>query len=472
MRRPVLHFVLSVMLCGFVIPSTVFSQNSLIELWFDKGQDSTAINKGLVGMPNPRLSTGVKAGDGETKGPVWSEETPFNYEDNHSLYFSGSPNPDNVWVGVGERYGIGEIESFSIEAWIKPEDPASAAGRQDILIVRDSVRQVMIFRLNQIDGVWRLENYLWDNQQSGWQVMRSSEDSISLDVWQHVSLVYDVSMGAKLFHDGVEIATLPVLGDLPSFDGSWWISNPGTFAFKGWIDEFRVTDIPKIPGDGSGSSFNLAWDSTFTYLAVPPPVLSGPEDSVSVSDSVTTLSWESEPDAEYYRVQVTLRSDYRYTQIDSSDIDGTSIDFTLPDTIFFGGDTIDTSKESVTYYWRVGAVNDYGTSNWSESRAFIFSPSTGVSWEQSHIKDFALMQNYPNPFNPATTIQYNLAKDTPVEISVYNLNGKQVDKLVNTKQKAGRHVIDYNAEHLPSGIYFYQIQTRESKEMKKMILLK
>lgn len=88
------------------------------------------------------------------------------------------------------------------------------------------------------------------------------------------------------------------------------------------------------------------------------------------------------------------------------------------------------------------------------------------------VSDFELLQNYPNPFNPNTTIRYQIPADGLVSIKVYDILGVEVKTLVNEEKPAGRYEVEFNANNLASGIYFYRIQAGEFVDTKKMILLK
>ncbi|MBS1493260.1 MAG: T9SS type A sorting domain-containing protein [Bacteroidetes bacterium] len=87
-------------------------------------------------------------------------------------------------------------------------------------------------------------------------------------------------------------------------------------------------------------------------------------------------------------------------------------------------------------------------------------------------KEFSLEQNYPNPFNPVTNIKFDIAKSGPVKILIYDLLGKEVSVVLNRQLSPGRYVIDFNAQNLSSGIYFYKLITDEFVSIKKMTLLK
>ncbi|PID26440.1 MAG: hypothetical protein CR982_10385 [Candidatus Cloacimonadota bacterium] len=84
-----------------------------------------------------------------------------------------------------------------------------------------------------------------------------------------------------------------------------------------------------------------------------------------------------------------------------------------------------------------------------------------------------LSQNYPNPFNPTTAITYFLSHSSKVDISVYDINGSLITKLVDGYKNRGKHLVDFDGSNLPSGVYFYKLII-DGKQIssKKMILLK
>jgi uncharacterized protein (DUF608 family) len=86
--------------------------------------------------------------------------------------------------------------------------------------------------------------------------------------------------------------------------------------------------------------------------------------------------------------------------------------------------------------------------------------------------DYFLKQSYPNPFNQITRIHYGLPKAAQVRINLYNISGQKVDVIVDEKQKAGYYSVDFDAENLASGIYFYNIEANDFSQTRKMILVK
>src|SRR5690606_15858708 len=85
---------------------------------------------------------------------------------------------------------------------------------------------------------------------------------------------------------------------------------------------------------------------------------------------------------------------------------------------------------------------------------------------------FDLKQNYPNPFNPATKIAYSVPVTGSVKLAVYNIVGEEVAVLVNGQVEAGFYEVTFDASNLSSGMYLYKLQSGNSVEVKKMILIK
>jgi hypothetical protein len=86
--------------------------------------------------------------------------------------------------------------------------------------------------------------------------------------------------------------------------------------------------------------------------------------------------------------------------------------------------------------------------------------------------DFVLFANYPNPFNPTTKISWQSATSSQQTLKVYDVLGNEVATLVDEYKPAGKYEVEFNADDLPSGIYFYKLVSGTFIQTKKMILLK
>ncbi|TFH42938.1 MAG: T9SS type A sorting domain-containing protein, partial [ANME-2 cluster archaeon] len=85
---------------------------------------------------------------------------------------------------------------------------------------------------------------------------------------------------------------------------------------------------------------------------------------------------------------------------------------------------------------------------------------------------FHLFQNYPNPFNNSTIIKFRISDPASVNISIYDITGKRVKTLCESKKTEGIHFIKWNSSNLASGIYFCRLSTETNTIVRKMLLLK
>ncbi len=105
---------------------------------------------------------------------------------------------------------------------------------------------------------------------------------------------------------------------------------------------------------------------------------------------------------------------------------------------------------------------------------------TGVEEKSHTVGNFALSENYPNPFNPQTRISFSVPKESYITLKVYDLLGKEVATLAQEKKQAGEYSITWNAEGIPSGVYYYRLVAIDPSlhsgqvfiETKKMVLMR
>ncbi|MEI6053360.1 MAG: T9SS type A sorting domain-containing protein, partial [Opitutaceae bacterium] len=114
------------------------------------------------------------------------------------------------------------------------------------------------------------------------------------------------------------------------------------------------------------------------------------------------------------------------------------------------------------------SVGAYGTLIYS----FADGSGTAVAERANVPKEFALRQNYPNPFNPSTTIRYSLARQSHVELTVFDMLGREVSTLVSAEQSAGEYHVQVDGSTIPSGVYIYTMKAGDFRESKKFLLLK
>ncbi|MBS4036206.1 MAG: T9SS type A sorting domain-containing protein [Ignavibacterium sp.] len=98
---------------------------------------------------------------------------------------------------------------------------------------------------------------------------------------------------------------------------------------------------------------------------------------------------------------------------------------------------------------------------------------TSIDFEDDFaVKDFILYQNYPNPFNPSTKISWQSPVGGWQTLKVFDVLGRDMATLVDEYKDAGYHEVEFNANSLASGVYYYRIQSGEYVETKKMVLIR
>jgi uncharacterized delta-60 repeat protein len=102
-----------------------------------------------------------------------------------------------------------------------------------------------------------------------------------------------------------------------------------------------------------------------------------------------------------------------------------------------------------------------------------YSQTNGISIISNEIPaEFRLGQNYPNPFNPVTNIDFSLPKSAYIKLVVFDILGMEISVLVNERLNAGVYRFDFDASMLPSGVYFYRLESENFTQVKKMNLIK
>lgn len=134
-------------------------------------------------------------------------------------------------------------------------------------------------------------------------------------------------------------------------------------------------------------------------------------------------------------------------------------------------DDLSNSSYKGQIFYRLKQIDFDGTSTFSN----VVSSSVDFT-----VKEYSLLNNFPNPFNPSTIISYQLPVTSNVSLKIYNVVGEEVATLVNMNQEAGLYQVNFNADNLGSGIYFYKLQAVDAlskngnnfTQTKKMILIR
>jgi len=191
------------------------------------------------------------------------------------------------------------------------------------------------------------------------------------------------------------------------------------------------------------------------------PVMMAEFNSTVKMDNVT-LKWitSSEHNNEGFRIerkQASTENWINLGNVKGAGNSGSPIQYTFEDT----------KLQSGKYNYRIKQVDNNGNFKY-------FSLNNVV--EVGIPANYNLSQNYPNPFNPTTKINYELPKDSKVNITIFDILGREVISLVNQEQKAGYYTVTTDAKNLASGTYFYRLIAKSSDKdyvmSKKMCIVK
>ncbi len=141
------------------------------------------------------------------------------------------------------------------------------------------------------------------------------------------------------------------------------------------------------------------------------------------------------------------------------------------DTVFVDS----TAITGQTYFYRITAEDIHDNQS-IPTMQLSSGGGTGTSAPEDLPTEFALQQNYPNPFNPTTVIRYQVpalkeAKGSVVSVKIYDLLGCEVAILVQEEKRPGTYNVTWNAEGMPSGIYFCTMQAGGERRTRKLVLL-
>ncbi len=192
------------------------------------------------------------------------------------------------------------------------------------------------------------------------------------------------------------------------------------------------------------------------FISSDAPIFSrAPELNINPSHSFYSIEWHNNDieNAELFIVeQSTDGKIFDQIYSTSADLDAQKIYYhTLP---------IEAEHEIV--YFRVKQMNKDGSSVYS----------TLVKIGQGEKELFSIEQNYPNPFNPRTNITIEVFASVDIEIIVYDIVGRQIEKLHEGTLSEGIYTYTFDGTNLPSGIYFYEVKSPTSALVQKMILAK
>ncbi|MEJ2195577.1 MAG: T9SS type A sorting domain-containing protein, partial [Ignavibacteriaceae bacterium] len=264
-----------------------------------------------------------------------------------------------------------------------------------------------------------------------------------------ITLKWNSVTGAEMYH--IQLSLNPSFVNVSTTDSTIDTLKTINSLLEGKKYYWRV-QVKSAEGTGPWS--NVGHFSTTISLPVEPELISAVP--YPNRPGWFTFTWKKTKYADQYLLQTSMYEAFT--------------------TIFQSATTSDTTlilmqfQEGQEYFWRVQASNIAGNGPWSE--IFGFNSTVDVYQEEGIPTEYSLSQNYPNPFNPSTKIKFALPQAKLTKITVYDLLGEEVQKLIDRELEAGYYEINFDASKFQSGVYFYRIQSGNFISTNKMILMK
>ena len=182
-------------------------------------------------------------------------------------------------------------------------------------------------------------------------------------------------------------------------------------------------------------------------------------------DGKVTLHWvtQSEKENDHFNL-------YKYTEEEGdycllTQIPGHGTTSLQHDYYFTDHQVINGTK----YYYKIADVDINGAEEFYHQ---TISATPGTIGTGEIADEYELCQNYPNPFNAETTIRFKIVGPGSAKLTVYDIEGREIAVLLDQELENNTYEVVFNADDLPTGIYFYELMVNDFYEVGKMVLIK
>jgi len=174
----------------------------------------------------------------------------------------------------------------------------------------------------------------------------------------------------------------------------------------------------------------------------------------------TILKWNTSKESASYNLQVSNKPNFSNLIVDKTNLKDTTFNLT-------------NLEHNTTYYWRVSATNEAGSSQFSEVWRFTTESSTSIEGNTNQASNSIILeQNYPNPCDLSTTIRFSIPTYSKVTLKVFDLFGNELIVLINAELESGEYSIEFDTRSLSEGVYYYTLSTSNSTKIKVMELIR
>ena len=417
------------------------------------------------------------------------------------------PNQNQIFPIAQQNLRTMIYQSFLAGEYVQLVDPNFS---QEFFLPGDDIGLLSEFRNKGLATAHNLTFELTSpSQYVTINVGSASMDSIQARNSDTIStpLLFVISTSAPLEEEIPLVLTTRINGDIISSDTTKIIIGFPIFIFEDDSnDPATYWTITKTP------TSSPQWDSTYKSFYSSPNSYTDSKNGNYVNNATVTMTLTNPIDLTgfinprlQFQTKFNIESNWDYGQVQVSTNNGLTWialqgqytepgegSFQPPGEPVYDGSKSNWVKENISlsnyissqFKIRFRLRTDSGTTRdgWyvDDIGVFIYSFPTGISNDEEPVHQFSLEQNYPNPFNPSTTIHYSIPsvitsgtkQSQLVTLKVFDVLGNEVATLVNEEKPAGSYQIEFSADGLTTGIYFYKLHAGSLLETKKMILLK
>lgn len=355
------------------------------------------------------------------------------------------------------------------EFWLKPD---KTSGKIQSIIDPVSLDTLVELGVN---------NYgmLYLNTGTGNNIYLENETHITRDIWTHISLIYEKERREiVLYANEVKVLSAGFRSQFPEkisliFYGNIELDGLNLFDFNNSISTSLLNiHYPYYSADSSKSLLRINFDDdrslnlltksinvkSINTELVPSdaPIFSrAPEIDISIYDNFYIVEWQLKDNntPEKFILEESYDGSTFHEIYSISAFNETDKKYSY---------TILKDRQREVVYYRIGQVNSKDEITYSNR----------IKVGHSEKKNFILHNNYPNPFNPVTVFDVEILQRVEAVVAIYDVVGKRIELLHEGILPQGNHSFKFDASNLPSGIYFYEVKTPSSVEVKKMILAK
>jgi hypothetical protein len=216
-----------------------------------------------------------------------------------------------------------------------------------------------------------------------------------------------------------------------------------------------------LDASGASSTFSAAYSFT-TAPATDSGLLVSPDDEATDVNPQVVFDWVAVEGAQRYNLEVSTRSDFEQIAFKQNSISDTQ----------FGPVSL---AANTTYYWRIEARGRRGFKKMSEVNMFATAQTAALrrADRTEELPDkFELHGNYPNPVHRQTTFSFALPERATVNLTVYDMLGRVVTRLVNAPLAAGYHRYQWTPRGLASGQYIYRLRVNDKSFTRTLVLVR